>query len=38
MTYISAEIRRLVAERLLEREALVSIGAYPAPSPTKQKH
>jgi hypothetical protein len=26
------------SERLLEREALVSIGAYPAPSPTKQKH
>ena len=25
-------------ERLLEREALISIGAYPAPSPTKQKH
>ena len=24
-------------ERLLEREALISIGAYPAPSPTKQK-
>ena len=26
------------SERLLEREALISIGAYPAPGPTKQKY